>query len=369
MSKLNKSKKTNKVKNTNKIKKENTSPKQEGIFNFDNEIKSENKKVTRTTKKNSSKRIKQEDHFIGTKEVAPINKKKLEKIKKEKLKEKRTKEKEVVKAQKRQDELRKRRIKENKKRQRTEEQIKNIKRIKMIAKVFLLLAVCIGIFIFIILSPIFNTKNININGTNIVSKEQVLSLSQLEKDINLFKLSKKQIEKNIKENPYIKKVEIKRKWPDTINIIVTERLATFMLEYGASYAYIDNQGYILEISANKKEGLAKIAGYITKEDEIIPGNRLKEEDLEKLNTVLKIMATAKNNNIMEMITTINIENDSNYTLYLEKEQKMVYLGDCSNLDTRMLYVRTMIEKEKEHPGEIVVDMDLNEKNPFFREKV
>ena len=57
------------------------------------------------------------------------------------------------------------------------------------------------------------------------------------------------------------------------------------------------------------------------------------------------------------------------TLYLEKEQKMVYLGDCSNLDTRMLYVRTMIEKEKEHPGEIVVDMDLNEKNPFFREKV
>ena len=49
---------------------------------------------------------------------------------------------------------------------------------------------------------------------------------------------------------------------------------------------------------------------------------------------------------MEMITTINIENDSNYTLYLEKEQKMVYLGDCSNLDTRMLYVRTMIEKKK-----------------------
>ena len=30
-----------------------------------------------------------------------------------------------------------------------------------------------------------------------------------------------------------------------------------MLEYGASYAYIDNQGYILEISANKKGRISK----------------------------------------------------------------------------------------------------------------
>ena len=55
-----------------------------------------------------------------------------------------------------------------------------------------------------------------------------------------------------------------------------------MLEYGGSYAYIDNQGYILEISANIKEGLAKITGYETAQDEIVPGNRLCENDLEKL---------------------------------------------------------------------------------------
>ena len=56
-------------------------------------------------------------------------------------------------------------------------------------------------------------------------------------------------------------------------------------------------------------------------------------------------------------------------MFLEEEQKTVYLGDCTNLDTRMLFVKTILEKEKNNAGEIFVNMNLNEKNPFFREKV
>ena len=54
---------------------------------------------------------------------------------------------------------------------------------------------------------------------------------------------------------------------------------------------------------------------------------------------------------------------------MEGEQKYVYLGDKTSLDTKMLYVKVILEKEKEHAGEIFVNMDLNQKNPFFREKV
>ena len=46
---------------------------------------------------------------------------------------------------------------------------------------------------------------------------------------------------------------IKRNLPDTITLIITERKAAYMLEHGSSYAYIDSQGYILEISANPIE--------------------------------------------------------------------------------------------------------------------
>ena len=365
-----------KIKKNKKIKnRKNESIKNDGIFNFDEQVIEEpRKKVTKTAqKRKKSKKAKNVDldqeHFIGENEVKHIDKKKLEKIKKEKLKEKRTKEKELAKEQKRQAKIRKQRAKQTKKARMTEEQIKRNRRIKTIIKLFLLLAVIAGIIIYLMLSPIFNIKNINVEGNSNISSEQIISLSKVQKDTNLFKVSNKDTMAAIKENPYIKTVEIKRTLPDTITFVITERVATYMLEYGGSFAYIDNKGYILEISANTKEGLAKITGYETSQDEITPGSRLCQNDLEKLNTVLRITASAKTNNIDSLITSINIEDSSNYTLFMESEQKKVYLGDCTNLDTRMLYVKAILEKEKGIAGEIFVDMNLNEKYPYFRQKV
>lgn len=345
--------------------------KDDGIFNFDEQVEVKKTKVTKTAqkKKKSNSNNLDKEHFIGESEVKHIDKKKLDKIKKEKLKEKRTKEKELAKEQRKQDKLRIKRANQTKKARMTEKQIRKKRIIKICIKLFLLLAIIIGIIIYLMLSPIFNIKNINVEGNSSISSEQIISLSKVQKETNLFKVSNKDTISAIKENPYVKTVQIKRTLPDTITFVITERVQTYMIEHGSSYAYIDNQGYILEISANSKEGLAKITGYETLQDEIVPGNRLCENDLQKLNTVLKITASAKANEIDNLITTINIGDSNNYTLFLEQEQKIVYLGDCTSLDTRMLYVKAILEKEKNHAGEIFVDMNLNEKNPFFREKV
>ena len=341
-SKMSNNKKTKKINKKLKNKKLNQDVKKDnGIFNFDEQVS----------------------------EVKHIDKKKLEKIKKKKLKEKRTKEKELYKEQKKQDKLRRKRANQTKKARMTEEQIKRNRKVKTLIKLILLLAVIVGLIIYLMLSPIFNIKNINVEGNSSISSEQIISLSKVQKETNLFKVSNKDTTASIKENPYVKSVEIRRTLPDTITFVITERIATYMLEYGGSYAYIDNQGYILEISANTKEGLAKIVGYETVQDEIVPGNRLCENDLEKLNTVLRITASAKTNQFDSLITSINIEDSNNYTLYLDTEQKTVYLGDCTNLDTRMLYVKAILDKEKGIAGEIFVNMNLNEKYPFFRQKV
>ena len=382
-SKMSNNKKTKKINKKLKNKKFNQDAKKDnGIFNFDEQVSLDvpRKKVTKTAqkkKKSKNKRISgrgydnniEQDHFIGEDEIKHIDKKKLEKIKKKKLKEKRTKEKELYKEQKKQDKLRRKRANQTKKARMTEEQIKRNRKIKTLIKLILLLAVIAGIIIYLMLSPIFNIKNIIVEGNSSISSEQIISLSKVQKETNLFKVSNKDTTASIKENPYVKSVEIRRKLPDTITFVITERIATYMLEYGGSYAYIDNQGYILEISANTKEGLAKIVGYETVQDEIVPGNRLCENDLEKLNTVLRITASAKTNQFDSLITSINIEDSNNYKLYLDTEQKTVYLGDCTNLDTRMLYVKAILDKEKGIAGEIFVDMNLNEKYPFFRQKV
>ena len=73
---------------------------------------------------------------------------------------------------------------------------------------------------------------------------------------------------------------------------------------------------------------------------------------------------------MYKVHEIDISNKEDYTVYLENEKKTIHFGDASNLSNKILYVKAMIDSEKDIEGEIFVNGDLNNKfRPFFREKV
>lgn len=252
------------------------------------------------------------------------------------------------------------------------EQIANKKKkiILKFTKWITLLSILAGGVIYAMLSPIFNITNIYVEGNLKISSETIVSLSGLNINENIFKFRTSDVINKIKENAYIDKVEIKRKFPDEIEIKVYEREATFALEFGNGYAYINNQGYILEITNNKAQ-FPIIEGYKTPNEEIKEGNRLHGEDLENLGDVLKIMESAKSvdSNISNLITRIDISDNSNYILTITKEKKKVYLGDTTNLSTKMLWIDKFIELEKEYEGTIYLNVNLNNETPYFREKI
>ena len=242
------------------------------------------------------------------------------------------------------------------------------KRRNKVIKIILLTILIISAIIALLLSPVFNIQTIEVVGNKQISKEEIKSLSGIEIYENLFKVINKKVENNIKANAYINTVKVSKKIPDTIHIEVEEREASYMLEYGNGFVYVNNQGYMLEISSIKKE-LPILIGISTSKEDYKAGNRLNEEDLIKLGTVIKIMNSAQTNGIASLITKIDISNENNYTLFLETERKTAYLGDCSNLETRMLFLVGILEKEKENPGEIFINMNLNTDDAYFRESV
>ncbi|MGN1327743.1 MAG: cell division protein FtsQ/DivIB [Clostridia bacterium] len=245
---------------------------------------------------------------------------------------------------------------------------KKRKNVNKILKGLTLLLLITGTITFAMISPIFNLKNIIVNGNNQISKEEIISLAGIQLEENIFRISSFKTIDNIKQNAYINEVSINKKIPNTIEINIVERQPSYMLEYGNGYVYINNQGYMLEISSIKKE-LPIIIGTATSKESYKAGNRLDEEDLIKLGTVIKIMNSAQNSEISHLITTIDIKDADNYILYLETEKKTVYLGDCSNLETRMLFLVAILEKEKGIEGEIFINMNLNTDNAYFRESV
>lgn len=323
------------------------------LFSFDNEIV-----IGVTRKEEPKKEVQKKGKNNKTKNKTQTKNKVNESNKKNKKKNNKIKQKNSKKT------IEKRNISQEEQ----EKMLNKRKRIISIIKYGTLSILIITAILCAMFSPLFNIKTINVEGNNKITEKEIMSLSQIQIEENTFKLNKRKIKEEIKSNPYIKEVTITRKLPSTITIKVKEREPAYMLEYAGSYVYLDDQGYLLEISTEKLE-LPILQGEATETSDFVPGNRLCVEDLEKLGIVMKIIELAQDNEIYSLITRIDIENGQNIKLIFETKEKMAYLGDESNLNTKILTIKSIIEKEEGKAGEIYVDKDLNKEYPVFRERV
>ncbi len=264
---------------------------------------------------------------------------------------------------KKQDEMKKEFAKKQRKRD------KRLKRIKFFLKLILFIGVVSGIIAFATCSPIFNIQNIEVTNNKQLSPETIISLSELSIGQNIFKFWKSDVENKIKSSAYIENVELKRVFPNKLQVNIEEREPKFSVPVLGEYAYISTQGYVLEITQNQLN-LPIITGISTKEEEIKAGTRLNNEDLTELEIILKIMNAMKENQLDKEVTSIDISNKNDYIIYMQNEKKKIHLGDGSNLSNKMLYVIAIINEEKDKEGEIFANGDLNQKfKVYFREKV
>ena len=112
-----------------------------------------------------------------------------------------------------------------------------------------------------------------------------------------------------------------------------------------------------------------IEGLETEQDILLNGKRLSSEDLESLRIILRIMETAKNSELDKLITKITINSNDEYILEMKKENKIIYLGNATDLTSRMDYTKIIVESEKGNTGKIFVNGDINNGfKPYFREE-
>jgi len=95
---------------------------------------------------------------------------------------------------------------------------------------------------------------------------------------------------------------------------------------------------------------------------------LSQDDLEKLDLINTIVATLKSNGIENTITTIDITNKRDIILELGDDEKQINIGDGSDINTKALYIKKILETEVGHSGTIYIDGDLNEGYVYFREQ-
>lgn len=249
-----------------------------------------------------------------------------------------------------------------------ETQIRKLNAKKIVISIAIVLFIAICGTIYYLTTPVFNIASIEVYGNEKNSIDTYISLSGLNiNETNIFAFTNSSVEKKIKENPYVEEVRIERKLPNVIELYITERTVDYQISYLNSYVYLNNQGYILEISEEEKDVLI-IDGLTSLSDNIKEGQRLSNEDLIKLDTILKVTNYLKYNSVESKLTKIDATDEENYILEFAKEKKTAYIGDSSSITEKMTAVAKILEAEKGNKGTIYADEDALKRNRvYFKE--
>lgn len=191
---------------------------------------------------------------------------------------------------------------------------KKIRKIKMRVSsiLFALVFIFWGVY-YLLQSDLMNLKEVVVEGNEQVEEEEIVNISNLVTNRNIFKYNLKEIEKDIESHAYIKDANVQRKFPRTIIIDVKERLEYAIIPYMGSYIYIDEENVVLRASDSYiANNHILITGVEFKNFKV--GEKIEAANSKDLKIVMDLLKAAKITSIFDMISEINISEESNIRL-------------------------------------------------------
>ncbi len=163
---------------------------------------------------------------------------------------------------------------------------------------FLRLVVIVLLIVGVIMllnSSVFNLKKIKVEGNNYFTSEQVIERSGAKVGTNLiFDIDKKDIEKALLKDPYVKEVRISRNLPGTLVITVVEREEAAAVPYADSFVITDEDGLVLRTTEVEPK-LPLLIGLTIKSMET--GKALEVEENSVLNGTLSLIGSMHDSDV------------------------------------------------------------------------
>lgn len=254
-------------------------------------------------------------------------------------------------------------------RKRAEKKKKARRIISLIMTGFFTVTILVIMCVFGLTSPNFNITSITVIDNEKLKAEEIIEISNLELGINIFKITSRKVENEIKNNPYIEDVKVQKKYPTGIEIYVREREAVYAVSNNEKYIYIDDNGYLLEETGNNARKLLVIEG-VELDPEYNLGEQIDVEYLEILHFFKSVFAIANEYGILDYITAVDIGDEQNYYINMGDIEMEIYLGDTGNLNTKMMYIDAILRENFDTPGIIFVNGNFDQGfKAYFRRNV
>lgn len=225
--------------------------------------------------------------------------------------------------------------------------------------------IAVGVLVTLSLTVFFPIKSIEVSKSTKCrySGEEIVDCSKLNIGTNLFTTDLSNVESNVTSKlPYIKSVEVSRKFPSTIVLSVKDDSASAQIDYNKQYYLIDDSGKCLEVKSKKDKSVPVIRGVNinnAKAGDIIEQKKSNDRDLLKIS--FDIIKNGKNNSLN--FTVVNAAEEQNVWATLDDRIVMLF-GTQSNLDTKMKFAVEVLAQRsnKEETGTLNLSRIPNTKN-------
>lgn len=170
----------------------------------------------------------------------------------------------------------------------------------------------------------FKLERIEVSRMRQLSRDEIISLTGAKLGDSLLKLELPHVAEQLEKNPWIEKLKVRRRFPGTLSIEITERVPVAVVNMGYLY-YLDAKGEIFKpLTEGDRLDFPVVTG-ITEED------LLKDADGTKkmLTTALGIMDLLKKGSVFRLsdVSEIHLDKGYGFTLFTAQGGIPVKLGN------------------------------------------
>lgn len=207
----------------------------------------------------------------------------------------------------------------------------------------------------------FNISSIEVNELKNYTYEKIIETSEIELNTNIFKLSKSQVVQKILTLPYVKSVKVTKKLPATVQIDVIEREPKYVAyaKDSGEYLRLDEEGYVLEVVDVSEISESLILFGLNFEDIIELGYKLTDVELDKLNSLERIISVYNKEEIQANITSVEFKNS--YVFLNLNEKLSVKIKDNSELEYKISLLKEILKEIEGKTGSV----DMTQDNPIY----
>ncbi len=203
----------------------------------------------------------------------------------------------------------------------------------------------------------FPVQKVEIRGNQMLTYNQIVALTGITQNSNLFQISLKDIGQKVASNNWVESVRIQRFFPGTLVVNITERKPVAVINMGLLY-YIDKKGEPFKpLTSGDSLDFPVVSG-ISEED--INNEPAATRDV-ILNACTLLEALKQNGFVLADVSEINYDNIRGFTLYTTSTALPVKIGfdDFDNKLKRFARIYQNIMTQK--PVPLYVDIDYRDR--------